>query len=313
MLTPPDPSRHLLDIATLQPADIDHYLARAQHFADLLKDGRVDKTTLAGKSVLNLFFEPSTRTRVSFELAAQRLGANVVNWDPVASSLQKGESFSDTIWTLGAMKPDAIIIRHSKYNTPHMVAQMVECPVINAGDSWRAHPTQALIDALTILQYKRHIGGLTVAICGDIAHSRVASCNISLLTRLGATVHLIAPNAFLPPTVPTDNIKIFNEMEEGLQGADAVMMLRIQKERLENAENPDLLPDFNSYFRDYGLNRHRLKYAKRDVIVMHPGPINRGVEIADDVADDPEHSVILKQVTNGVPVRMAVLDALLNT
>lgn len=304
-----DPSRHLLDIPSLQPADIDHYLARAQYYRDALADGTIDTRKLAGKSVLNLFFEPSTRTRVSFEMASHRLGANVVNWDPEGSSLKKGESFSDTILTLGAMKPDAIVIRHSKYNTPHMIAQMVDCPVINAGDSWRAHPTQALADAMTILQHKGHIGGLTVAICGDIAHSRVASCNISLLTRMGATVHLIAPTNLLPPTIPSSNIKIFNDMEEGLQGADVIMTLRIQKERLESAEQYDL----DSYFQDFGLTLHRMKFAKRDVIVMHPGPINRGVEIADDVADDPEHSVILDQVRNGLPVRMAVLDGLLTT
>lgn len=307
MLRQIEPNQHLLDIASLQPADIDHYLARAQYYSDALKDGTIDTRKLAGKAVLNLFFEPSTRTRVSFELASHRLGANVVNWDPEGSSLKKGESFSDTIQTLNAMKPDALIIRHSKYNTPHMVAQMVDCPVINAGDSWRAHPTQALSDAMTILQHKGRLGGLVVAICGDIAHSRVASCNISLLTRMGAIVHLIAPTNLLPPTIPSENIRIFNDMEEGLQGVDVIMTLRVQKERLESTSMVDL----DTYFRDYGLTHHRLKFAKRDVIVMHPGPINRGVEIADDVADDPEHSVILKQVANGLAVRMAVLDILL--
>jgi aspartate carbamoyltransferase catalytic subunit len=308
MFYPIDPSRHLLDIPSLQPADIDHYLARAQHYRDALDKGKVDNTRLAGKTILNLFFEPSTRTRVSFEIAAHRLGANVVNWDPEGSSLKKGESFSDTIMTLSAMKPDAIVIRHSKYNTPHMVAQMVNCPVINAGDSWRAHPTQALIDALTIMQRKGHIGHLTVAICGDIAHSRVAACNISLLTRLGATVHLIAPTNFLPPTMPSENLRIFADMEEGLRGVDVVMMLRIQKERLDSAQMPDL----PSYFQHYGLTQQRLAIAKPDAIVMHPGPLNRGIEIADDVADDPARSVILEQVANGVPTRMAVLDSLLS-
>lgn len=307
MNKPLDHDRHLLDIPSLSVQEIEHYIDRGQFYADKLAKGDYKDRPLQGKLLLNLFFEPSTRTRVSFEVAAKRLGAQVVNWDPEGSSLKKGESFSDTILTLGAMQPDGLIIRHSKYNTPHMVAQMVDCPVINAGDSWRAHPSQALLDALTIVQHKGHIGDLTVAICGDITHSRVASCNIALLSRLGATVHLVGPANFLPASPPSENIRLFTSMDEGIAGADVVMMLRVQKERIETSQ----LPDLAAYYKNYGLTMARLAKARPDVIVMHPAPMNRGVEIADEVADHPQHSVIQRQVTNGVAMRMAILTHLL--
>ncbi len=308
LFRPVDPESHLLDIPGLPAPMLEAYLNRTGFYAEKLANGGVDRSTLSGKTILNLFFEPSTRTRTSFEMAAYRLGANIVNWDPDGSAARKGESFTDIIQSLAALRPDGIIIRHAKYNTPHMVAQIVDCPVINAGDSWRAHPTQALADAYTILQRKGRIGGLTVAICGDVAQSRVAACNIALLTRLGATVNLIAPPNFLPPTLPHQNVAVFTDMDEGIRNADVIMMLHLQKDRLDMSAFTDTV----GYHHAYGLTGERLRRCKGDVIVLHPGPLNRGLEIADDVADDPHHSLILQQAANTLPTRMAVLDILLN-
>ena len=299
--------RHLTGIGPLSYGDIRAYLDRAAHYAHELEKGDFVSDALRGKVVLSLFFENSTRTRVSFEMAAKRLGAQVINWDIEESSLKKGESFDDTIKTLNAMGPDAIVIRHSEYGAPDYVAKLVNRPVINAGDSWREHPTQALLDALTIEQARGGIEGLRVAICGDIAHSRVAHSNMILLRKMGAEVHAVAPPALLPEKFPVEGVRVFSTLEEGIAGCDIVMMLRLQKERMHDS----MIGTDIEYFRKFGLTHERLALAKPGALVMHPGPMNRGVEIADEVADDPERSLILKQVANGVPVRMAVLEMLL--
>ena len=296
--------RHFNNISDFSSAELDALLDRAQYWHDALKTPGFKSDLLVGKILFTLFFENSTRTRTSFELAAKRLGAEIVNWDVKTSSMTKDESFLDTIQTLGAMSPDGIIIRHSEYNAPNFVAGHVACPVVNAGDSYRAHPSQALLDALTIRQCKGRLQGLTVAICGDVAHSRVAGSNFVFLSKMGVNVRLIAPNFLIPEKLPAPDIQTFTSLEEGLPGCDVIMMLRIQKERMKASQIPDDL----TYFRDYGLTRARLALAKPDAIVMHPGPMNRGVEIDYDIPDDPQVSVILKQVANGVPARMAILE-----
>lgn len=300
----PKDNRHFLNISDFTKEDILAFLKHAQHFSDNLKKGEVQTDTLKDKVILTLFFENSTRTRISFEMAAARLGATVINWDVKTSSMSKDESFLDTIQTLGAMRPDAVIVRHSEYNAPYYLSTKIDCPVINAGDSYRAHPTQALLDALTIQQHKGDIEGLNIAICGDVAHSRVASSNFALLDMLGANLRIIAPDFLMPEKLPVPSIKTYTNMDEGLEGCDVVMMLRIQKERMQASQ----IPDDATYFRDYGLTKQRLENAAADVIVMHPGPMNRNVEIAEDIPDDPQYSVILSQVANGVPARMAVLE-----
>lgn len=299
--------KHLTGIDHLSKSDIETILDNAQDHIERMKAGHPTYDLLRGKIVFNLFFENSTRTRLSFETAAKRLGADVINWDTAASSVSKGETFDDTIRTLNAMQPDAVIIRHKDYGTPEYLANNMDCPVINAGDSWREHPTQALLDALTIRQAKGRIEGLNIAICGDIAHSRVASSNMQLLNKFGANLRIIAPEYLMPQKFPAENIETFTNLEDGLPGCDIVMMLRIQKERMETG----LIDNDAAYFNTHGLTQERLALAKPDAMVMHPGPMNRNVEIADDVADDPQRSLILKQVANGVPVRMAVLDLLL--
>lgn len=295
---------HLLGIDDLSPEQIQDILNRADYYAKALDSGRWDQDRLRGKIILTLFFENSTRTLTSFDMAAKRLGADVVNWNAEVSSLSKDESFTDTIDTLSAMEPDAIIIRHSEYGAPGFVASRVNCPVVNAGDSWREHPSQALLDALTILQEKDRLEGQTVAICGDVAHSRVASSNARLLTKMGANVRFVAPEFLMPQKLPCEGISCFDTLEEGIKDADVVMMLRIQKERMDRGS----IPSDAAYFNNYGLTHERLQYAKPDALVMHPGPMNRGVEIADDVADDPMRSLMKKQVSNGIPTRMAILD-----
>ncbi len=298
--------KHLLGIDDLSLDDIQDIINRADYYSRALMDGRWGRDQLHNKIVLTLFFESSTRTLTSFDIAAKRLGADVVNWNAELSALNKDESFSDTIDTLSAMRPDAIIIRHSEYGAPSFVASRVDCPVINAGDSWREHPSQALLDALTITQEKGELGGLTVAICGDVAHSRVASSNAKLLTKMGANVRFVAPTFLMPQKLPCDSIKCFDNIEQGIEGADVVMMLRIQKERMDKGD----IPNDAAYFNNHGLTLERLKHAKPDAIIMHPGPMNRGVEIADEVADDPTRSMMKRQVTNGIPTRMAILDLL---
>ncbi len=298
--------KHLLGIEDLSKLEIESIIERAEHYYNALENGKWDYRKLENKIILTLFFENSTRTLTSFDIAAKRLGADVVNWNANTSSLKKDESFSDTIDTLSAMQPDAIIIRHSEYGAPKYIARRVDCPVINAGDSWREHPTQALLDALTIRQEKGTLDGVTVAICGDVAHSRVANSNAKLLSIMGANVRFVAPEMLMPPELPATDITCFNNIEEGIKDVDVVMVLRIQKERMDRSE----IPSDAAYFNNYGLTFERLKLAKDDVLVMHPGPMNRGVEIADDVADDPTRSLMKRQVANGIPTRMAILDML---
>ena len=295
---------HMVDIETLNDGDIDAILTRAEQFSKTYP-----APSLTGKIIFNIFMEDSTRTRMSFEVAAKRLGADVVNFSVGSSSLKKGESHGDTFATLAAYKPDAVILRSGEYAAPRYAKTIFDCPVINAGDSWRAHPTQALLDAVTIKQSKGYFEGLKVAICGDIAHSRVARSNYQLLTRLGAHVHIIAPELLMPKPSEMERAKRFTSMDDGLVDVDVVMMLRIQKERMLEGLQGGSDIDF---FHEFGLTQDRLAHAKKDAIVMHPGPMNRNVEIADDVADDPFKSVILQQVENGVPTRMAVLDYAIN-
>ncbi len=294
---------HLPDIESLTDDNIKMILDKAHDFAE-----NGFKQTLKGKIIFNLFLEDSTRTRMSFEVAAKRLGADVVNFNSGSSSMKKGESDTDTFQTLNAYAPDALIIRSSDYNAPRFAMTQFDCPVINAGDSWRAHPSQALLDALTLQRHFGHdLTDKTIAICGDIAHSRVARSNYELLSRLGLTIHIIAPELLMPKPTEFQAAKRFTSMDEGLKGVDAVMMLRIQKERM----NEGFSGDDHDFFIDYGLTQDRLSLCNTESVVLHPGPMNRGVEIADDVADDPKRSLILNQVTNGIPTRMAILDTLI--
>ncbi len=299
---------HLLDIDELSVSEIKEILDLAQFYADALNGGEWDREKLKDKVVMTLFFENSTRTVTSFNFAALRLGAELINWNAGVSSLNKNESFQDTIDTLGAMKPDAVVIRHSEYGAPIKVAERMECPVINAGDSYRAHPTQALLDALTMIQEKGSLKGLNVAICGDISHSRVANSNAHLLTKMGANLRFVAPDFFKPEKMPVKGITYYDSLDEGIDDCDVVMMLRVQKERIADKKG---LPDDDTYFKNYGLTHERLKAAKPDVMVMHPGPMNRGIEISGELADDMKYSRMAKQVENGVYARMAVLDLLL--
>jgi aspartate carbamoyltransferase catalytic subunit len=298
----------LIGIEGLSPEEISIILDVADYYADRLDEREFKPDILRGAIVLTLFFEDSTRTRVSFEMAAKRLGADTVNMDISTSSMSKGESLTDTIQTLNSMlRPDALVVRHSEYNAPRFIANLVECPVINAGDSYREHPTQALLDALTIRRHFGTLEGLRVAICGDIAHSRVANSNMILLRKMGVEVHIVAPAMLKPEKFPAEGVKAFDNMKDGLEGCDVVMMLRNQKERMQSG----LIESEDAFFRDYGLTYDKLAFAKPHAVVMHPGPINRGVEIDGDVADDKERSLILEQVRNGVPTRMAVMDLLL--
>lgn len=296
--------RHVLDIESLGPGVAETLLERAEYWANQLEAKAPIEAKLNGRIFMNLFFENSTRTRMSFEMAAKRLGAKVINFATSASSMQKDESYYDTLANLAAMQPDGVILRHSEYNAPRFAAEIFDCPVINGGDSWRAHPTQALLDALTIKRVKGRLEGLNIAICGDVAHSRVARSNYILLQRLGASVRIVAPPSLMPPEKEFAKAQRFSSMEDGLRDADIIMMLRLQKERMQAG----LIDSDAAYFNNFGLTPERLAKAKPDVYVMHPGPINRGVEISDEVADDPVRSLILKQTALGVPVRMAVLE-----
>ena len=294
--------KHLLGIESLSKAAALSLLETARAFWEMNRRPVKKAPTLRGKTVINLFFENSTRTRTSFELAGKRLSADVVNISASSSSTKKGETLRDTVATLDAMAPDVIVIRHSASGAPHFVAQRINASVINAGDGLHQHPTQALLDAFTILQHKPSLEGLEVVICGDITHSRVARSNILLLGMLGAKVRVTGPRTLLPRDIESLGVRVFHDFSSALAGADVVMMLRIQQERLLNA----LLPNTREYSRTFGLDAQRLALAAKDAIVMHPGPLNRGVEISDDVADGPQ-SVVLDQVEAGVAVRMAVL------
>jgi aspartate carbamoyltransferase catalytic subunit len=302
----PFPHRHLLGIDGLSRSDILFLLDEAQQWVEFNRRRRKHDDRLAGLTQVNCFFENSTRTLLSFEIAGKRLGADVVSMAVEQSSVKKGESLVDTMLTIDAMKPDVLVIRHSETGAPHQVAGVVGCPVINAGDGTGEHPTQALLDAVTMRRRKGRLEGLKVAICGDILHSRVARSNMLLLPLMGAEVRAVGPQALLPPAEALNGADAFTELDRGIAGADVVMMLRIQRERMESAMAGSL-----GDFRDrYGLTRERLARAAPDALVMHPGPMNRGVEIDGDVADDPERSAIREQVEIGVAVRMACLDVL---
>jgi aspartate carbamoyltransferase catalytic subunit len=296
------PLRHLLGIEGLSKPAALQILDTARAFWEMNRRPVKKAPTLRGKTVINLFFENSTRTRTSFELAGKRLSADVVNISVATSSAKKGETLRDTLSTLNAMAPDVVVIRHAASGAPHYLAKRSSAAVINAGDGLHEHPTQALLDAFTIRQHKASFEGLKVLICGDVAHSRVARSNILLLNLLGAEVRVAAPRTLLPRDVASLGVKVYHDFASALAGADVVMTLRIQHERLVNA----LLPNTREYSRTFGLDARRLALAAEDAIVMHPGPLNRGVEISDEVADGPQ-SVVLNQVEAGVAVRMAVL------
>ena len=306
-LPPLFPHRHLLGIRDLSPADIELLLDRAD--AAVAISRRPDKKTssLRGRTQINLFYEASTRTQSSFELAGKRLGADVMNMSVGSSSVKKGETLIDTAMTLNAMRPDILIIRHASAGAAALLAQKVGCSVVNAGDGAHEHPTQALLDALTIRRAKGKIAGLSVAICGDILHSRVARSNIMLLNALRAGVRVVAPSTLLPAGIEQMGVTVCRTMAEGLKDVDVVMMLRLQRERMTGA----YVPSVREYFRYFGLDADKLQAAKPDALVMHPGPMNRGVEIASEIADGPQ-SVIQEQVEMGVAVRMAVMEALLD-
>jgi len=301
------PHRHLLGIKGLSPDDIEFLLDRADTAVAISRRPEKKLATLRGRTQINLFYEASTRTQSSFELAGKRLGADVMNMSVASSSTKKGETLLDTAMTLNAMRPDILVIRHSAAGAAALLAQKVGCSVVNAGDGAHEHPTQALLDALTIRREKGRIAGLVVAICGDVLHSRVARSNILLLNALGARVRVVAPSTLLPSGIGQMGVEPFTRMNEGLAGADVVMMLRLQRERMAGT----FVPSVREYFRFFGLDSEKLKAAKEDALVMHPGPMNRGVEIASEVADGP-HSVIQDQVEMGVAVRMAVMEALLD-
>ena len=302
----PFPKRHFisaLDLNRLQVADL---LDLADGFVALNRQKAKKLDLLKGRTLMNLFFENSTRTQSSFELAGKRLGADVVNMSPRSSSMSKGETLIDTPVTLNAMQPDLLVVRHASSGAASLLAQKVDCSVINAGDGKHEHPTQALLDALAIRRAFGHVDGLTVAICGDVAHSRVARSNIIMLQMLGARVRLVGPPTLIPGVAKNWGVEVRHDMREGIAGADVVMMLRLQLERMTGA----LVPSTREYFRVFGLDREKLAHAAPHVRVMHPGPMNRGVEIDSDVADDPSISLIQNQVEMGVAVRMAVLASL---
>ena len=299
------PHRHLLGIDGLQPSEIEGLLNLSEQAVAVSRQVEKKRATLRGRTQINLFFEASTRTQSSFELAGKRLGADVMNMSIGSSSVKKGETLVDTAATLNAMRPDIIVVRHHAAGAVHLLARKVSCSVINAGDGAHEHPTQALLDALTIRRKKGDIAGLTVAICGDILHSRVARSNIILLNAMGARVRICGPSTLLPPDPERLGCEAFTDMHKALDGADIVMMLRLQRERMAAS----LIPSTREYFRFYGLDEEKLAHAAEDALVMHPGPMNRGVEIDPGIADGPR-SLINDQVEMGVAVRMAVLEAL---
>ncbi|RFD18969.1 aspartate carbamoyltransferase catalytic subunit [Komagataeibacter melaceti] len=299
------PARHLLGVQGMHPSRITPFLDLAEHYALLNRSRKTPRDLLRGRTLINLFFEDSTRTRTSFELAGKRLGADVVNMTVASSSVNKGETLLDTAATLNAMHTDLLVVRHSQSGAPALLAQKVQASVVNAGDGTHEHPTQALLDALTI---RRHFGtfeGLTIAICGDVSHSRVARSNIHLLTAMGCQVRVVGPPTLVPGAIGALGVSIHHTMEDGLRGVDVVMMLRVQRERMQGTQ----VPSAREYFRFYGLDSKRLALARPHALVMHPGPMNRGVEIDSRVADS-DQSVIREQVEMGVAVRMAVLDIL---
>ena len=295
--------KHLLGIQDLSINDVNLILKEAEKFIELNKSKNKKLDLLKGKTQINLFFEPSTRTQSSFELAGKRLGADVMSMNITNSAIKKGETLIDTAMTLNAMHPDIIVIRHQDSGACNLLSQKVNCAVLNAGDGRREHPTQALLDALTILNRKKKIQGLKVAICGDILHSRVARSNIYLLNMLGAEVNIVAPSNLLPKDIEKFGVNIFSNMKKGVKDCDIVMMLRLQNERMSSS----FLSSNREYYEYYGLTQDKLEYAKSDSIIMHPGPMNRGIEIDTKLADDTNMSVVKEQVELGVAIRMACL------
>jgi len=296
--------RHLLDIDRLSVADINLLLDTASGYVSKSRASDKKLSLLHGRTQINLFFENSTRTRTSFELAGMRLGADVINMSVGSSSVKKGETLIDTAMTLNAMHPDILVIRHGDSGVPHLLSQKIDCAVINAGDGSHEHPTQALLDALTIRNRKGRLEGLIVAICGDILHSRVARSNIALLNIMGARVRVVGPTTLVPSNAKALGVEVYHSMKEGLRDADIVMMLRLQTERMQGA----FVPSVREYFKLFGLDKKKLEMAKPDALIMHPGPMNRGVEIDSEIADDITISAISEQVEMGVAVRMACLD-----
>ena len=295
--------KDILGIKDLSVDEINHILETAESFLEISTRTIKKVPTLRGKTIINLFYEASTRTRTSFEIAGKRLSADTINISSSTSSVVKGETLIDTARNLEAMNPDVIVIRHSAAGAPHLLAALVKQSIINAGDGAHEHPTQALLDMMTIKEHKGKIEGLKVAIIGDIEHSRVARSNIYGLSKMGANVVLAGPATMLPRDIEQMGVKVFPKIEDAITNSDVVMMLRIQLER----QKQNIFPSLREYSQRFSLNRNNIKLAKKDVIVMHPGPVNRGVEISPDIADDPSFSVILDQVNKGVAVRMALL------
>ena len=300
--------RHLLGIYDLELQEIHEILDLAEEYVRLNRGVGSEKKRLRTFTQINVFFENSTRTLSSFELAGKKLGAIVQNINIEKSSVKKGETLIDTALTLNAMKPDLLVVRHSSSGAVNLLSEKVNCSVLNAGDGIHEHPTQALLDALTIKHRKKIIEGLNIAICGDINHSRVARSNILLLSKLNNEVRLIGPSTLVPETFSDMGLKVFNDMEEGLKNVDVIMMLRLQKERMTMGN----IPSKREYFNRFGLDGQKLRFAKKDAIVMHPGPMNRGTEIDGNLADDLNRSVIQEQVEMGVAIRMAVMHLLID-
>lgn len=298
--------RHLLGIEPLHPAEITAILDLADRYAELNRSDLKRADALAGLTQVNMFFEASTRTQASFEIAGKRLGADVMNMAMQASSIKKGETLIDTAMTLNAMHPDLLVVRHPHSGAVNLLAEKVNCAVLNAGDGRHEHPTQALLDALTIRREKGRLHRLSIAICGDIAHSRVARSNLILLGKMENRVRLVGPPTLMPSQIDQFGVEVFDDMRAGLEGADVVMMLRLQRERMDGG----FIPSEREYYHRFGLDAEKLSYAKDDAIVMHPGPMNRGVEIDGTLADDINRSVIQEQVEMGVAVRMAAMDLL---
>ena len=297
---------HLLGIEGLEQSAIREILDKAEEYADLNQKTKKRVDVLSGLTQINMFFENSTRTQASFELAGKRLGADVMNMALQGSSIKKGETLVDTALTLNAMRPDLLVVRHPQSGAVALLSQKVNCSVINAGDGQHEHPTQALLDALTIRRAKGRLHRLNIAICGDISHSRVARSNMLLLGKMENRIRLVGPPTLIPSQIGEFGVEVYHDMLEGLKDVDVVMMLRLQKERMDGG----FIPSEREYFQRYGLDFNKLSYAKDDAIVMHPGPMNRGVEIDGDIADDVTRSVIQEQVEMGVAVRMAIMDLL---
>jgi aspartate carbamoyltransferase catalytic subunit len=298
--------RHLLGVDGLSPEEIGEFLDLADGYVELNRQVDKKRSLLRGRTIINCFFENSTRTRTSFEVAGKRLGADVINMSVAASSMHKGETLIDTAMTLNAMHPDVLVVRHPESGAVQLLSEKLDCAVINAGDGSHEHPTQALLDALAIRRRKGRLSGLTVAICGDILHSRVARSNIALLNVMGARVRVVAPVTLLPAAVERLGVEVFHDMTSGLADVDIVMMLRLQSERMHGS----FVPSTREYFHFFGLDYDKLRAAKPDALIMHPGPMNRGVEIGSEVADDIDRSLIRHQVEMGVAIRMACLEIL---